>query len=107
MRQRIVFQEYKGRATVAFTCPRCRKNNRKRTFTVHHTVNPFNKNEDGTVKNDLEVRQGAIAEAQLRRDQFMTEPLCAACEEPLTYKERQELGERRRGGIHEVVRHNQ
>jgi hypothetical protein len=107
MRQTIVFQEYKGRATAAFTCPRCRRKNRKRTFTDHQTVNPFNKDEDGTVKNDLQVRQGAIAAAHLLRDQFMTEPLCAACEEPLTYKERQELGERRRGGIHEVVRHNQ
>lgn len=96
MRQTIVFQEYKGRATAAFTCPRCRKKNRKRTFTAHQTVNPFNKNADGTIKNDQEVRQDAIMEAQTQRDQFMNEPLCAACEEPLTYKERQELAERRK-----------
>jgi len=92
---RIVFPEYKGRATCSFTCPRCRKKNRKRTFTTHQTVNPFNTNPDGRVKDALQVRQEAIAEARLQRDQFLNEPLCAACEEPLTYKERQELRERR------------
>ena len=43
-------------------CPVCGKRVvRKATF--EHTVNPFNKNKDGNIKSDSEVRQDVNAEA--------------------------------------------
>lgn len=90
------FGGYRGSAKHRFTCPSCERPNRVRTFTIEHTVNPFNKNDDGSVKTAAEVSAGAYAEAKLRRDQFATEPLCGACEDSLAYAERTALGKRRK-----------
>ena len=91
-----VFPVHRGHADCTFTCPSCGKAKRKRAFTAEHTVNPFNKNADGSVKSPSEVSQGARADAKLQRDQFLTEPLCKACEDALPYAERRDLFARRR-----------
>lgn len=81
---------------ISFDCPSCGKTKRKRSFTVERTVNPFNKNEDGSMKSRDEVRAAARAEAVSLRTQFCSEPLCKACEDALTMTERRALIERRR-----------
>ncbi len=78
-----------------FTCPCCGKSNRVRTFRVEHTVNPFNVHSDGTMKTPAEVQRGAASEAKMLRAQFITEPLCATCENNLSWADRRALTERR------------
>ena len=85
------FQGYKGRAEHRFTCPSCGKQNRVRTFTEEHRVNPFNKNPDGTVRTPTEVRANAYAAAKQARDKFATAPLCATCENVLDYEGRKAI----------------
>ncbi len=91
------FQGYKGRAEHRFTCPQCGKPNRHRTFTVEHTVNPFNKNDDGSVKTPKEVQASARLAAQKQRDEFIRKPLCATCENQLSYDDRKAVFAERGG----------
>lgn len=50
-------------------CPVCGKlTTRRRTF--EHTINPFNKNADGTVKDWAQVRRDVNAEANAWRPNF-------------------------------------
>jgi len=89
------FHGYKSRARMVFTCEHCGKPNRTRTFLAEHTVNPFNKNPDGSVKQAVQVQREANAEAKRLRDEFAVEPWCAACEDALGYSERKALQSRR------------
>lgn len=89
------FRGYPATFTHRFTCPCCGKPNRVRTFTVEHTVNPFNRNSDGTVKTSAEVQRDAAIEARKQRENFLKEPLCATCEKALPWAERRALEERR------------
>lgn len=57
------FRGYKGSASYSCTCGTCGKT-LKRTVTVEHTVNPMNKNEDGSVKTAAEVSASAYAAAR-------------------------------------------
>lgn len=61
----ITFQGYKGSATYKTICGSCNKV-ATRKVTVEHTVNPFNKNEDGSIKTALEVMRSAQAEAEVQ-----------------------------------------
>ena len=88
-----VFQSYPATAKATFTCVSCGKANRTRSFRVECTVNPFNKNEDGTVKTPREVRQESFAKAAAQREQFLRKPLCKACEDALSYAERKAINE--------------
>lgn len=89
------FQGYRGRAQHRFTCPACGKASRVRSFTVEHTVNPLNKGEDGLPKQGSQVQRDAQRAAVAQRDNFAKAPLCAKCEEALSYSERRALSERR------------
>lgn len=89
------FQVCAAQTSATFDCPRCGKKKRKRTFRHECTVNPFNKNEDGTIKSPSEVRQQSRAAAELERTEFLREPLCATCEKPLSWEERGALRDRR------------
>lgn len=89
------FRAYRGRATHRFTCPVCEKPGRVRTLTVEHTVNPFNKNEDGSVKTATEVMRSAQAEAEAAKARFAKAPLCAKCEDGLGYAGRKALRDQR------------
>lgn len=92
---KIIFPVYKGRAECTFDCP-CGAKKRKRSFTVEHTVNPYNTNPDGMQKPPAQVSQEARFAALLERDQFLTAPLCKRCEDALTFLERKTISEKRR-----------
>lgn len=92
---RYTFTGYKGQVKRRFTCPSCGKENRVRTFTVEHTVNPFNKNEQGHIRTPSEVRARAQEAAREEAARFDKAPLCATCEGDLTYAHRKELREKR------------
>lgn len=85
------FPAYKGRAEHRFDCPACGKTKRLRAFTVEHTVNPFNKNDDGSAKRPSEVIHDAKMAAVKLRDQFAKRPLCASCENALSFAERRAI----------------
>ncbi len=89
------FRGYRGSTSYTFTCPCCGRSNRKRTFTTEHTVNPYNRNADGTPKQATQVQREAYADAKRMRDDFATEPLCKSCEDNLTSTDRQALVRRR------------
>lgn len=75
---RIDFPVVKAVATRNMYCERgCgRKTTRQRTFEC--TINPFNKNADGTVKTESQVR----AQAQEQADAWRPEPYtCKKCKE--------------------------
>jgi hypothetical protein len=92
----VTFPVYRGRASCTFTCPACKKEKRKRTFTCEHTVNPFNTNPDGTRKLAPQVIREAQAAALLERDQFMVHPLCKKCEDARSWSEMKVINEHRR-----------
>lgn len=85
------FQAYPAVAKATFTCGSCGKAKRTRSFRVECTVNPFNKNEDGTMKTPFEVRRQSSEKAVAARDAFLRKPLCATCEGALPYADRKQL----------------
>lgn len=95
---RMNFQMFPASAVAKFDCPSCGKKARKRTFHGECTCNPFNKNEDGTVKSPTEVRAQSKQDADSQRKRFMVEPLCLKCEDGLAFKDRAALFQRRRIG---------
>lgn len=58
---RIRFEEVTYRRTVNTRCTACSKKLR-RVVSESQTVNPFNKNPDGSVKTRAEVAQSVMAE---------------------------------------------
>ena len=71
------FEEVKRTASKSAKCVDCGKRVRRQK-TVIHTINPFNKNPDGSVRNYDEV--AACVSAEL--NEWRAEPArCAACEE--------------------------
>lgn len=85
------FQSYPASVKETFDCPSCGKKNCTRTFRVECTVNPFNKNEDGTVKTPREVMRQSSQRALEAKETFLRKPLCASCEDALSFKDRQQL----------------
>jgi hypothetical protein len=75
----LVFQALKGYATAKYTCLGCGKKREKR-FTEECTVNPFNTNDDGTIKSARQVQQQASARAVAAKEKFLRHPLCSKCE---------------------------
>lgn len=69
------FSEITGSRKVSGVCTRCGKR-RSRTFRITHTINPFNKNADGSVRTRDEVAACVREElAALVATPF----LCATC----------------------------
>ena len=93
------FQTYPASVSAKFSCAECGKANRTRTFRHECTVNPFNKNDDGSIKTPKEVRAQSLAHAKKDRDEFMMRPICASCEKELTFKRRKEIQEERRAAL--------
>lgn len=58
----IRFQPVQTVRVLVGKCPVCGKQTTRRK-TFEHTINPFNKNADGTVKDWAQVRQDVNAEA--------------------------------------------
>lgn len=72
---RYTFEEIQRSRVVRAVCARCGKK-RQRTFTADQTVNPYNKNEDGSVK----TRDQVIASVNAELDNFCAETFyCATC----------------------------
>ena len=92
---RQTFQSVRRSRKVRFTCVNCGATNRSRTITVEHTVNPFNKNENGTVRTPAQVAENVTR--QLARDvlKFSAEPWCARCENDLPWAASRALAHRR------------
>lgn len=66
-----------------YTCP-CRVCGKtlNRKVVVEHTVNPFNKNADGSIKNRAEVGRGASAAADAQAKELQDVPdICRNCED--------------------------
>lgn len=73
------FQRIQARRQHAGICPVCgRQVRRSRTFW--HTVNPFNRNDDGTVRTPAEVRDRVNAEADAWEPDF-THTTCAEADQ--------------------------
>ena len=92
----VRFQAVHASDCVTFHCPSCGKDKRKRTFREECTINPFNTNEDGSVKTAQQVRDQARAQVATIKARFLAEPLCLKCEDALSFKDRAALFQRRR-----------
>jgi hypothetical protein len=92
----VTFPAYGRSAACTFKCLACQKDKRKRTFRVEMTVNPYNTNPDGTMKQAAQVSQEAQVDANRQRDQFLVYPLCKACEDARSWSEMKAIHERRR-----------
>jgi hypothetical protein len=81
----IIFQEIKQKKTLQGLCRVCNRK-RTRTITEEQTVNPFNKNEDGTIKSYFEVVQSVRETLEKRIKRFQDEGfVCRKCKEFLGY----------------------
>lgn len=75
------FQGYKGRAGYTCPCDTCGKT-LKRTAVVENTVNPYNKNEDGSVRTPIEVMRRAQTAAEQEAAKLQGVPVtCRDCED--------------------------
>jgi len=85
------FRAMPASKSITFDCPACLKTRRKRTFRAECTVNPFNCHPDGTQRSPREVQQQSVADVVRQIAEFERKPLCATCENSLSYKERSDL----------------
>lgn len=85
------FQSYPAVAKATFDCPSCGKAKRQRSFRAECTVNPFNKDENGNIRGPAEVRKQSRQRAEAECAQFLRSPLCATCENGLTYQQRKDI----------------
>ena len=95
----VTFPAYGRSAVCTFKCLACQKDKRKRTFRVEMTVNPYNTNPDGTMKQAAQVSQEAQESANRERDQFLVYPLCKACEDAPSWSEMKAIHERRKVAV--------
>ncbi len=81
----VNFQEIKSKKVLNGICKICKKK-RTRTISEEQTVNPFNKNEDGTIKNYYEVNTSVKEELNKRIEKFQEEGfVCKNCKKFLGY----------------------
>ena len=92
----VTFKSYPYTAKATFTCASCGKASRTRSFRVECTVNPYNKGPDGVPLNASQVRAQSKEEALEQRRKFITKPVCKACEDQLSLRERKLLYDERR-----------
>ena len=81
----INFEEVKLKKILNGVCKNCGKK-RTRTIDECQTINPFNKNTDGTTKSRFEVGQSVRKNLAERVDRFIKEGfICRSCKEFLGY----------------------
>lgn len=81
----INFQEIKNKQILSGICKVCNKK-RTRTITEEQTINPFNKNADGTIKTRYEVSLSVKENLEKRVNRFKEEGfVCRSCKEFLGY----------------------
>lgn len=75
------FRAYKGSASYTCSCRECGKT-LKRSASSEMTVNPFNKNDDGTVRTPAEVQRCAYDAAKAEAQKLEgSDTICRDCEE--------------------------
>lgn len=74
---RITFQAIRRNVTKTVKCECCGKSLRRST-TIENTVNPWNRNDDGTVKTASQVRDDVDAQAKAWEPANRT---CKTCDE--------------------------
>jgi hypothetical protein len=75
------FEQVTRKRTVRLKCKSCGKT-RTRTVSVTHTVNPFNKNEDGSIRSTQEVWQCVGVELESEVKKLLADGIvCNSCEE--------------------------
>lgn len=79
----ITFKGYSATVKTLFTCTKCKKDKRTRSFTESCTLNPFNKE----ATTPAEIREQSRKSAQEDVDEFMKEPVCKSCENGMEYPE--------------------
>ena len=81
----INFKEIKLKKTLNGICKNCLKK-RTRTIDEYQTINPFNKNEDGSIKTHFEVSKSVKNKLENRIKRFLEEGfICRSCKEYLGY----------------------
>ncbi len=74
------FEQVTRKRTVRLKCKSCGKT-RTRTVSVTHTINPFNKNEEGFVRSPQEVQQCVSVELDVDVKKLLSDGIiCGSCE---------------------------
>jgi len=74
----INFEQISRAAKVKGVCQKCAKK-RTRTIRVTNTINPFNKNPDGTVKNRFDVSASVAEQLKEKVQTLEANFICASC----------------------------
>jgi hypothetical protein len=69
---RFDFDVVRARRTKTGACPVCQKRT-QRSQVFEHTVNPYNKNSDGSIKSHAQVREDVLREADAWEPDFRHE----------------------------------
>lgn len=75
---KVTFDDITQFKTIRYKCRSCNKP-RTKNFRVSHTINPWNKNEDGEPKSHSEVAEDVSYELSEKIKQFLVSPHCSAC----------------------------
>jgi hypothetical protein len=81
---RIQFDVIKHSTKVTGRCTKCGKR-RTRTVIKEQTVNPFNRNADGTIKTREEIHEAVWAEVAAEADALQKDFICATCRDELLW----------------------
>lgn len=80
-----IYQEVKRQITLRGVCKTCGKK-RTRTIAEAQTINPYNRNKDGSIKSCHEVEKSVAIELETRVKRFKEEGfICKGCQEYLSY----------------------
>ena len=74
----VTFPVVKRTTKFGYICSKCGKK-RSKSITVEHTVNPFNKNRNGSVKSREEVARDVNERLSKDKAEFLKKPLCSQC----------------------------
>jgi hypothetical protein len=78
------FEEVKRSKKVKGVCQKCSRE-RTRTVSISETVNPYNRNKDGTIKNPHEVCLSVCSRLVTAIDNMQKNFICATCQNNLPW----------------------
>lgn len=87
MRQSTTFDEIKDKIKVSGVCKKCGKK-RSRTVSEFQTLNPFNKNENGSIKSVSEIRRELRISILKQSKKLLENFICATCYSELPWREK-------------------
>ena len=76
----VTYQEISLKKTITGTCLKCGRENRKVTIVSSQTVNPWNKNPDGSIKTYEEVYKSVLTNLPLLVKRWEEKFICKSCE---------------------------